>query len=120
MKWTLKLAALGEMVTGLVLLIAPQLVVSLLLGEHIDATSEPLARVLGIALIALGFACWPEPARLGMLVYGAAIALYLAYAALVEGMVGVLLWPAVVLHVILVALLVWLNNDATGLRGKRI
>jgi len=111
MKWTLKLAALGEMVTGLVLLIAPQLVVSLLLGEHIDATSEPRS----VSRAGRGrhvWACW--------LVYGAAIALYLAYAALVEGIVGVLLWPAVVLHVILVALLVWLNNDATGLRGKRI
>jgi len=116
MKTTLTLAAIGEIATGLALLIAPALVVRLLLGEDLSASAEPLARVLGIALIALGLACWPGPARLGMLIYGAAVALYLAYLALVDGFNGVLLWPAVVLHAILVVLLLWQNKN--GLRGS--
>ena len=116
MKTTLTFAALGEIVTGLALLIAPALVARLLLGEDLSASAEPLARVLGIALIALGLACWPGPARLGMLIYGAAVALYLAYLALVDGFNGVLLWPAVVLHAILVVLLLWQNKN--GPRGS--
>jgi hypothetical protein len=40
-----------------------------------------------------------------MLTYSAAVTLYLAYVGLVGGLTGILLWPAVVLHVILTALL---------------
>jgi hypothetical protein len=58
--------------------------------------------VAGIALIALGIACWPGPPLLGMLTYSA---LYLAYLGLAGGLTGVLLWPAVILHAILTALL---------------
>ena len=52
-----------------------------------------------------------------MLVYGALVALYLAYVALVEGIGGVLLWPAVVLHAILVVLLLWRTKNENGPRG---
>ena len=45
-----------------------------------------------------------------MLVYGAAVAVYLAYLGVVEGLAGVLLWPAMVLHVILVTLLGWTSR----------
>jgi hypothetical protein len=41
-----------------------------------------------------------------MLTYSVAITLYLAYVGFVGGMTGILLWPAVVLHMILTALLV--------------
>jgi hypothetical protein len=107
MKWPLTLAALAESGTGIALLIVPLLVGRLLLGVELDATAELLARFLGIALIGLGLACWPGPPRLGMLFYGGAAAIFLAYVGLVERRVGVLLWPAVVLHVMLVASLVW-------------
>ena len=67
------------------------------------------SRFTGIALIGLGVACWPNgsprQALHGMLTYGALAALYLAYVG-VRGLgAGVLLWPAVVVHVILVILL---------------
>ena len=67
----------------------------------------PVGRVAGIALIALGIACWPGPSRIGMLTYGALVTLYLAYLGLAGGYGGVLLWPAVVLHFALTALLAW-------------
>jgi hypothetical protein len=40
-----------------------------------------------------------------MLTYSAAVTLYLPYVGFAGGMSGILLWPAVVLHVILTALL---------------
>jgi hypothetical protein len=42
-----------------------------------------------------------------MLIYTAVVALYLAYVSIIGGFTGILLWPAVVLHVILAALLAW-------------
>ena len=100
MKWALILAAVGEAVTGVALLIVPSLVGRLLLGEELSGVALPVARVAGIALIALGVACWPGPPRVGMLIYSAAVTLFLAYVGLTGGG-GVLLWPAVVLHAIL-------------------
>ena len=105
MKWVLIFAAVGEAATGLALLIVPSLVGRLLLGEELTGIAIPVARVAGIALIGLGLACWPGPPRVGMLVYSAAVTLYLAYLGFAGGMNGILLWPAVVLHAILTALL---------------
>jgi len=105
MKWVPILAAISEAATGLALLIVPSLVGQLLLGEELSGVAIPVARVAGIALIALGVACWPGPPRVGMLTYSAAVMLYLAYVGFVGGFSGMLLWPAVVLHVILTALL---------------
>ena len=105
MKKALVLAAVSEAVTGLALLIVPSLVVQLLLGEELTGIAIPVARVAGIALIALGVACWPGTPLIGMLTYSAAVTLYLAYVGLTGGLTGILLWPAVVLHVILTALL---------------
>ena len=105
-KWVLIFAAVGEAGTGLALLIVPSLVGRLLLGEELTGIAIPVARVAGIALIALGVACWPGTPLAGMLTYSAAITLYLAYVGFVDGSRGMLLWPAVVLHVILTALLI--------------
>ena len=105
MKKTLILTAVAEAGTGAALLIVPSLVGRLLFGEAFAGVAIPVARVTGIALIALGIACWPGPPLVGMLTYSAAITLYLAYVGFVGGLTGILLWPAVVLHVILTALL---------------
>ena len=105
MKKVLVLAAIGEIATGFALLILPSLVGRLLLGEELTGVAIPVARVLGIALVALGVACWPGTPRVGMLTYSAAVALYLAWLGIAGGFVGPLLWPAVVLHAILTLLL---------------
>ena len=110
----LVLAAVGEIATGLALLIVPSLVGRLLLGEELAGVAIPVARVLGIALIGLGVACWPGTPLVGMLTYSAAVALYLAYVGFAGGSSGVLLWPAVVLHVILTALLIRAARFAQG------
>jgi hypothetical protein len=112
MKKALVFAAVGEAATGLALLIVPSLVGQLLLGEELNGIAIPVARVAGIALIALGIACWPGPPLVGMLTYSAVLTLYLAYLGFAGGLAGVLLWPAVALHVVLTILLAraWLNT----------
>jgi len=105
MRNALTFAAAAEAATGLALLIAPTLVGQLLLGEAPTGIAVPVARVAGIALIALGIACWPGPPLVGMLSYSALVTLYLGYIGIADGLAGALLWPAVTLHFILTALL---------------
>ena len=105
MKSALAFAAIGEAVTGLALLITPSLVGQLLLGEQLTGVAIPVARVGGIALIALGIACWPGPPLVGMLTYSSLVTLYLTSLGFAGDFTGVLLWPAVALHVILTAFL---------------
>jgi hypothetical protein len=106
MKKVLTVAAVLEVATGVALLIVPSLVGRLLFGEELTGVAIPAARVTGIALLALGVACWPGSTALcGMLTYGALVTVYLAYVGLVGGFTGILLWPAVVVHALLSALL---------------
>ena len=98
-------AAVGEAATGLALLLVPSLVGQLLLGTELTGIAVTVARVAGIALIGLGLACWPGKALIGMSTYSAAVTLYLAYIGFAGGSSGMLLWPAVVVHAILTALL---------------
>ncbi len=114
MRNVLIFAAVGEVATGLAMLIVPSLVGQLLLGEELTGVEIPVARVAGIALIAFGIACWPGPPLVGMLTYSAFVTLYLAYLGFAEGLTGVFLWPAVALHVVLSILLgrAWLATEA--------
>jgi hypothetical protein len=105
MKKALILAAAGEGLTGLALLLVPSLVGQVLLGEQLTGVAIPVARVAGAALIGLSVACWPGPPLGGMLTYSALVTLYLAYLGLAGGFAGVLLWPAVALHFVLSILL---------------
>jgi hypothetical protein len=114
MKKVLIVAAVGEAATGLALLVVPSLIGQLLLGERLTGVAIPVARVAGIALIGLGIACWPGPPLVGMLTYSTVVTLYLAYLGFAGGLTGVLLWPAVALHVVLSILLgrAWIATEA--------
>lgn len=104
----LTVAAVVELATGLALLFTPGLVSSMLLGIARTEMTDLFARFLGLALIALGIACWPRlvnfAAVRAMLVYNGAIALYLAYVGVFVGS-GLLLWPAVVFHAVMTVFL---------------
>jgi hypothetical protein len=117
MKKVLTFVAAAEIGTGLALLIVPSLVGRLLFGEELTGVAIPVARLTGIALIALGVACWPGPPLVGMLIYSAVVTLYLVYVGFSGGLAGILLWPVVVLHAILTALL---TREAIGIRMNRI
>jgi hypothetical protein len=113
MKQSLTLTAIFEVATGLALIVVPSLVGRLLFGAEFTGVANPAARVTGIALLALGVGCWPGSTALcGMLTYGALVTLYLAYLGVIGEWVGPLLWPAVVIHALLTALLArgWLQS----------
>jgi hypothetical protein len=109
MKIVLLLSALAEGATGAALLAFPSIVLRMLFGAEVAGAGEVTGRIAGIALIGLGVACWPDgstrPALRGMLTYSLLALLYLAYVGVRGASVGVLLWPAVVIHAILIALL---------------
>lgn len=96
-------------------MIVPSLVGQLLLGEVLSGVAIPVARVAGIALVALAIACWPGPAIIGMITYSTAVAAYLIYLGTVDGLAGALLWPAVGLHLALTFLLVrsWIEREVS-------
>ena len=75
-----------------------------------------MSRLAGIALIGLGAACWPgaetRRAFQGMVTYSALAMLFLIYIGVRGEGVGMLLWPAVVVHAVLIVLLggAWLKQ----------
>jgi hypothetical protein len=109
MKKILIFAAVSEAATGVALLIVPSVVGQLVFGAKLTGIAAILARLGGIALIALGVACWPDRNTLrplfGMLTFGLLAMLYLVYVG-VNGGAGILLWPAVAVHAGLSVLLV--------------
>jgi hypothetical protein len=109
-KIVLGVAAAGEAGTGLLLLVSPSLVVSLLFGVELGGIATVMSRLAGIALMGLGVACWPGNSAAqqlyGMMTYSTLAMLYLIRIGIRGAPVGLLLWPAVVVHAILVALLV--------------
>ena len=122
MKNLLTLIALAEAATGVALMVVPSIAGQLLFGAELSGVAVVVARVAGIALIALGIACWPgRRALCGLLTYNALATLYLAYVGLVGEFAGKLLWPAVVLHAILTALLAraWFQSRKTDPSSER-
>ena len=105
MKNLLTPAAVAEAATGVALLVVPSVVGHLLLGAELTGVAIPVARVTGIALLALGVACWPGPAPLGLVTYSALATAYLFFLGILGEWVGPLLWPAVVVHAVLTLLL---------------
>ena len=108
MKRLLTLTAIIEVATGLGLIAVPAIVVRLLLGAEISGASIPLGRVTGVALLALGVACWFASCEVqsrtarklvsAMVLYNLGVVLILGAAGLQSRPVGIALWPAVILH----------------------
>ena len=100
----------AALVTGVGLLTIPTLVAALLFADSLDgAAANAVARIAGIAIIALAVACFfarnsHGPAAngivTGLLTYNAAVSLLLMQTAL-EGRHGFCLWPAVGFHILM-------------------
>jgi hypothetical protein len=115
----ISLSAAVEVATGIALIIRPSALAWLLLGTDLSQAGQALGRVAGLALLALGWACWPSKEAAGtsaapfaLLVYNVLITAYLAYLGAVEGLVGKLLWPAVAIHAVISIMLV--RNQANA------
>lgn len=120
-KSALVFAAVLEIATGVTLLLDPSLIAQGLFAADLSGIAVTISRVAGIALICLGVACWPGTPLTGMLTYSVAAALYLAYVGYSGGPSGKLLWPAVVAHLVLAALLTRgiARGKASGTPGVR-
>jgi len=112
MKILLIITGVAEIATGLALMGVPALVARLLLGAELAGIAVVVARVAGIALLALGVGCWPGTPLCGMLTYNALATVYFSYLAINGEWAGPLLLPAVVLHAVFTLLLgwAWLNR----------
>jgi hypothetical protein len=106
-----KASAAIELGTAVALIIVPDIVAHLLLGSELSGGGIAVARVAGLALLALGLACWPggeeatRQATRALFVYNLLAGIYLGYLRVGGGFVGYLLWPACVLHIVLGLLL---------------
>ena len=111
----LVVTAVLEGATGLALLTLPSRLVTLLLGSSLDAPAPlTLARVAGVALVALAVTCWlarhdgQSHAAKGlvgaMVLYHGGVAIVLAYASIGLTLSGIGLWPTVLFHA---AMTVW-------------
>jgi len=119
MNTLLILTGIIEVGAGLALLGFPPAAVALLLGSGLDTPAAvALARLAGVALLALGVACWLahyDPRTRAARGVITAMTLYNFGAAVVLGVAGtqlhpagIALWPAVLLHA---ALTVWCVTD---------
>lgn len=105
-----------EMLAGLLALITPAPVVSLLLGMSMDPIASVLARLFGAGIFALGLACLKarndvaSPAglavSLGITAYNVLAAVVLLWTAAVSSLGGLLLWGAGISHAALGVLFV--------------
>jgi len=109
MKALLSLMGALEAATGLVLLVAPSMLVELLVGT---APGTPagvtVSRVTGAAMLALGVACWlarddaagraAKGLLVAMLLYNVAVVAILVLAWTRLGLFGIAFWPVVLAH----------------------
>lgn len=120
--------AVLETLSGLLLILAPALAASFLFGApEMTPVELALARMAGVALLALGAACWlarkdvaSSAARglaSGMLIYNAGVAAVLVYAGIGLGIAGIGLWPAVAIHV---AMTIWNVFVLVGRRAQAV
>jgi hypothetical protein len=113
----LRVSAVIEVVTGIVLLAIPAMVIEALIGPPSGGTTSVVARVLGGALLALGVAGAvargpaSRGATIAYIVYDVAAVVVLASAGISDTASGGLLWPVVAVHLLLAFALViaWLR-----------
>jgi hypothetical protein len=125
--------AVCEGVTGLFTLVMPSALLALLIGvEQFSQEVTWVARLAGAALLAIGITCWgarndhDRPAQFGLLtsllIYNVAAATLLVYAGLILSMVGLALWPGLVLHAVLaiwcILCLSVMSRGAGGAAGR--
>jgi len=109
MRWVTTAAAVEAAATGVILLLSPILFGRLVLGDGLSEPGQAIGRLGGIALLGFALTSWPAPAAWSvtraMLAYNLLATIYLGYLGIVGKSVGLLLWPAVALHLLLTLLL---------------
>jgi hypothetical protein len=123
-RWTILVAAIEIVATGLFLIIAPSLFGWLIFGAELSEAGQALGRLGGIAMVGFGLAAGSaptvsQPASVvrALAIYSILAAIYLGYVGLAGKLVGLLLWPAVALHAIFPVLLgrAWQRGKGSGI-----
>jgi len=111
-RYVIKASACLEIAVGAIFVAAPDLPCMLLFATTPESMGRPLARWIGVSLLALGIAFLPpkgiEPHRRtgwGLFVFNAGLASVLAYYGATTSVHGIFLWPGVILHALIAALL---------------
>lgn len=114
-------SAIAEVITGLAMFVAPLFVVGLLLGDGLGPTGIAVARILGIGLVSVGVAGWQSQdqdsrlaQRAGLCFYNVGAGMLLVVLGTNGGMNGILLWPAVGLHALIGATMLWVILAASS------
>jgi hypothetical protein len=102
-----------EVLTGITLVTAPSSLARLLFGSGLNAAGEATCRIAGLVMLCLALGCWPRggddsgrrQALLPMTALSWLTAAFLVLFGLIGAKVGLLLWPAASLHLILAVLL---------------
>lgn len=108
-------AAAGlEVLTGLTLILMPSLLAYLLFGSGLNAAGEATGRICGFVMLCLAVGCLPRAGEIGrqqplvpLIALSWLATAFLVLTGLIGANVGLLLWPAAVLHLILALLLTW-------------
>ena len=103
--YIVKAAAWLEILAGASFVILPDIACRLLFRATPDSLAWPLARWVGIALLALGIACLPSKttklhgrAVLALFLFNAGVAALFLRVGTATVIHGPLLWPAAILH----------------------
>ncbi len=106
-----------EVLTGLGLIVAPSLLARLLFGSDLNAAGEATGRIAGLVMLCLAAGCWLRAAGdahalAPFVALSWLAAAFLIITGLIGANVGMLLWPAAALHVILGVLLTraWMES----------
>ncbi len=119
-QWLWMRAAAGlEVLTGLTLIVAPSLLAHFLFGSDLNATGEATGRISGLVMLCLAVGCWPRADESGphqalvpLVALSWLAAAFLVVTGIIGANVGLLLWPAAALHLILAVLLTraWMES----------
>jgi drug/metabolite transporter (DMT)-like permease len=99
---SLQAIAVAEAVFGVLVVVFPAQIAALFLGADLPATLILAARVAGAGLILFALACLRYGLVRSLLTYSAAALVALVLIGVFAGQSGILLWPAVVAHLIAV------------------
>ena len=131
MKKLFIITAFIESVTGLILLISPSFLISILLGTSLDSSvGLLLGRIGGTALLSLGIACLlackdeksssAKGIAVALLLYNVVVASLLAYTGLNSNESKLSLWFVVLVHLLLAIWLIKIFIDGNQPKKKQM
>ncbi|MGO8842499.1 MAG: hypothetical protein ACLQF1_15625 [Methyloceanibacter sp.] len=118
-----------EILTGAALVVDPSLLARLLFGQGLDETGTMVGRTAGLVLVCLAIGCWPRltPAERSstplepLLLMSVLVSVYLIYLGVTGLAYGLLLWPAVLTHLLITVFLAraWVKRRGVAVSGAR-